>query len=190
MIFARAFVALLLALLAGAWLSRRFTRPLSELSHGAQVLQSGNFDYRLPVHGGDEFTQVSQALNGLAERVEQQINHLEEEARRRQQFLADAAHELRSPVTTMRTMAGALQEGLAEDPERRARAIHALVRTSDRLQHLVTDLLDSPNSISMSCRCIANRSIYASWPAPVCRRMRRARYRPASCCSPWRRAAR
>jgi len=141
-ILARAFVALLFALLAGAWLSRKFTRPLSELSHGAQVLQSGNFDYRLPVHGGDEFTQVSLAMNGMAERVAGQIGHLEEEARRRQQFLADVAHELRSPVTTMRTMAGALEEGLAEDPERHTRAITALVRTSDRLQHLVTDLLE------------------------------------------------
>ncbi len=141
-IFARAFVALFFALLAGAWLSRKFTRPLSELSHGAQMLQHGNFAYRLPVHGGDEFTQVSQAMNGMAERVARQISHLEEEARRRQQFLADVAHELRSPVTTLRMMAGALEEGLAEDPERHTRAVHSLVRTSDRLQHLVTDLLE------------------------------------------------
>lgn len=141
-LLARTVVALLFALLAGAWLSRRFTRPLSELSHGAQVLQHGNFAFRLPVHGSDEFTQVSQAMNSMAERVASQIQHLEEDAHRRQQFLADVAHELRSPVTTLRTMAGALQEGLAEDPERHDRAIQALVRTSDRLQHLVADLLE------------------------------------------------
>ena len=142
MIFARAFVALLFALLAGAWLASRFTRPLSELTHGARVLQRGNLEYRLPVRGSDEFTQVSRAMNGMAERVAAQISQLEDDARRRQQFLADVAHELRSPVTTLRTMAGALEEGLAEDPERHARAIHSLVRTSDRLQHLVTDLLE------------------------------------------------
>jgi two-component system, OmpR family, sensor histidine kinase VicK len=49
---------------------------------------------------------------------------------------------LRSPVTTLRTMAQALEDGTASDPERRSRAIGALVRTSDRLLNLVTDLLD------------------------------------------------
>jgi len=142
MMVARAVIALCLALLAGAWLSRRFTRPLAELTQGAQVLQSGKLDYRLPVRGRDEFTQVASAMNGLAERVSTQISHLEEEARRRQHFLADVAHELRSPVTTMRTMAGALESGLADDRERRDRAVQSLVRTSDRLLHLVTDLLE------------------------------------------------
>ena len=138
----RTAIALLLALLAGAWLNRRFSHPLSALTHGARQLQQGDFTYRLPLLGDDEFTQVAAAMNGLAERVSVHIAHLEEEARRRQQLLADVTHELRSPVTTMRTMAGALEEGLADDPERRARAVRSLVLTSDRLQHLVTDLLE------------------------------------------------
>ncbi|MHB1001358.1 MAG: ATP-binding protein [Armatimonadota bacterium] len=135
-------VALILALLAGSWLGRRFSRPLTGLAVGAKNFHSGNFEYRIPVSGENEFSQVAHSMNEMAKRVSQQIGDLEEDAKRRRQFLADVAHELRSPVTTMKTMAGALNDGLAEDPERKQKAVSALVRTSERLLRLVVDLMD------------------------------------------------
>lgn len=138
----RLVVALGLAALSGAWLGRRFTRPLTQLAKGAEAFQSGNFDHRIPAKGKNEFTAVASAMNVMAQQVSDQISHLEEDAERRRQFLADIAHELRSPVTTMRTMAGALQDGLAEEPERRKRAVSALAVTSERLLRLVQDLME------------------------------------------------
>ncbi len=138
----QAIIALLLALLTGAWLSRRFTRPLLELVKGARALRAGRYHYRVPVMGDDEFAQLASALNDMAGQVSTHVGKLEDDAKRRRQFLADVAHELRTPVTTMRTMAGALEEGLADDPERHTRAVCSLVRTSDRMLHLVTDLLE------------------------------------------------
>ncbi|MEN6372922.1 MAG: HAMP domain-containing sensor histidine kinase [Armatimonadota bacterium] len=138
----RLVIALGLAVLAGAWLGRRFTRPLTQLADGAEAFQSGNFSYRIPTKGNNEFTEVAAAMNVMAQQVSDQISHLEEDAERRRQFLADIAHELRSPVTTMRTMAGALQDGLADKPERRERAVTALVGTSERLLRLVQDLME------------------------------------------------
>ena len=141
MLVFRAMLAILLALIAGAWMSSRFSRRLQELASGARAFDSGNFRHRVPETGDDEFTQLAVSMNEMAERVSNQISGLEEDASRRRQFLADMAHELRGPVTTMRTMAGALDEGLADDPERRARAVGSLVRASDRLLSLVNDLL-------------------------------------------------
>lgn len=139
---ARLVIAVILAFMIGKYLSTRFTKPLLELSAGASAYHSGNFEYRIPTNGGDEFSDVARAMNEMASRVSVQIGSLEEDAIKRRQFLADAAHELRSPVTTMRTMAGALAEGLASDPQRTARATEALVRTSERLLRLVTDLME------------------------------------------------
>jgi len=135
-------VALGLAVLAGAWLARKFTKPLTQLADGADAFQSGDFEYRIPARGGNEFAAVAAAMNEMAERVSDQINRLESDAQRRRRFLADIAHELRSPVTTMETMAGALKDGLADEPERREFAVAALVVTSRRLRRLVQDLLE------------------------------------------------
>lgn len=141
LLVARTFAALVLALLAGAWLARRFTKPLLEMEKGASEFRSGNFDYRIKTKGEDEFSSVASTMNEMAMCVSEQISHLEEDAKRRRQFLADVAHELRSPVATMVTMAGAIQDGLAENPERKKRAIDTIIRTSERLLRLVTDLM-------------------------------------------------
>jgi two-component system sensor histidine kinase BaeS len=135
-------VALGLAALAGSWLGRRFTKPLTQLAKGADAFQAGNFDYRIPAKGNNEFAAVAIAMNEMGRQVSEQISRLENDAHRRRQFLADVAHELRSPVTTMETMAGALKDGLAEDPQRRDFAVSALVDTSQRLRRLVQDLME------------------------------------------------
>lgn len=135
-------VALGLAALVGAWLGKRFTTPLTQLADGATAFRTGQFAHRIPSSGKNEFASVADAMNEMAARVSEQIDKLEKDAQRRRQFLADIAHELRSPVATMRTMAGALQDGVAEEPERRERAISSLARTSERLQRLIEDLME------------------------------------------------
>lgn len=141
-LFLRLGTSLLIAAVAGIWLSRRITRPLRDLSDGAHAVRQGDFSYRVPVRHRDEFGEVAEAMNAMSAQVAGQIRTLEEDAVRRRQLLADVAHELRSPVTTIRTMAGALNEGVAADPARRAHAAASAVRASDRLMHLVTDLLE------------------------------------------------
>jgi signal transduction histidine kinase len=141
-VYLRVATALILAIVAGAWLGRRFTRPLSALADGAKTFRAGDFGHRIEVYGDDEFTQVASAMNEMASRVSSQISRLERDAERRRQLLADVAHELRSPVATMQTMSGALADGVADDPEKRERAMTSLVSVSDRLANLVTDLLE------------------------------------------------
>jgi signal transduction histidine kinase len=137
-----AFIALGIALLAGAWVSRRFTRPLSILMRGARTMTDGRFDKPIPMYGDGEFAQLADTLNQMSARVSAHIAQLEQAAETRRHFMADIAHEFRTPLTTLKTMGGALEEGLADDPERRRRAARSIVRTSDRLLRLVTDLQD------------------------------------------------
>lgn len=137
-----AFIALGIALLAGAWISRRFTKPFSTLMHGTRAMTDGRFDQPIPVQGDGEFAQLAATLNRMSARVSAHIAQLEQAAAARRHFMADIAHEFRTPLTTLKTMGGALEEGLADDPARRLRAARSIVRTSDRLLRLVTDLQD------------------------------------------------
>ena len=109
---------------------------------GAQAMTEGDYAYRLSVQGEGEFTQLAATLNQMSTRVSAHIAQLEREAEMRQHFIADIAHEFRTPITTLKTMGGALEDGLAEDQERRQRAAHSIVRTSDRLLRLVNDMLE------------------------------------------------
>ncbi len=138
----RLMFAIGLASVTAAWIARRYTKPLNALTSGVEAYQAGNYDYRVPTGENNEFDAVATAMNNMADQVNRHIQRLEDDAKRRKQFLANIAHEFRSPVTTMRTMAGALQDGMADEPDRRKRALDALVGNSERLLRLVQDLME------------------------------------------------
>jgi len=135
-------IGIVVALVAGLWLSRRFTRPLAMLAKGAGALGAGDFSHKVPVAGDDEFGRVAASMNRMAERIGAQIEELQADSRRRQQLLADVAHELRSPVATLKTMAEALRDGIAAGPERSERATRAIVESAARMERLMNDLMD------------------------------------------------
>lgn len=96
------FVAgLLIAALLAGWLSRRIRR----LAQGAEALIQGHYGMRIDVDGGDELARLAQDFNQLAQT-------LEAAQRARQQWIADIAHELRTPLAVLRAEIEALQDGV------------------------------------------------------------------------------
>ena len=85
-------VALLIALLlvligAGAALAvRSLTHTLRAFADGIRAVASGRFDQRLPVRGGDEFSQFGAVFNQMSSQLEQRIEELDSERRRVQEF--------------------------------------------------------------------------------------------------------
>jgi signal transduction histidine kinase len=90
-------IILVAAPLSGYWLAGRATRPLATILSTTGRLHPDNLSERLPLRGsGDELDQLSLTLNGMLDRL---AVHLEQQ----RAFVANAAHELRSPLTAMRT---------------------------------------------------------------------------------------
>jgi heavy metal sensor kinase len=90
-------IILVAAPLSGYWLAGRATRPLAIILSTTARLHPDNLSERLPLRGsGDELDQLSLTLNGMLDRL---AVHLEQQ----RVFVANAAHELRSPLTAMRT---------------------------------------------------------------------------------------
>lgn len=83
--------------LSGYWLAGRATRPLANIVQTTARLHPDNLSERLPLRGtGDELDKLSATLNGMLDRL---AAYLEQQ----RIFVADAAHELRSPLAAMRT---------------------------------------------------------------------------------------
>ncbi len=90
-------VLLLVAPLTGYWLAGRATRPLQTIIATTDRIRPSDFRERLPLRGtGDELDRLSATINGLLDRI---AGHLS----RQRDFVANAAHELRSPLTALRT---------------------------------------------------------------------------------------
>ena len=135
--FAGLAVAMAIAsLLLGAGVAYWLTRRVRELADAAQRLKAGHYGQRLAERGHDELAQLAGDFNTLAEA-------LETARRARQQWIADIAHELRTPLSVLRGEIEALQDGVrALD---RA-AVDSLAAEAARLARLVEDL----HTLSMS----------------------------------------
>ena len=127
-------LALLLAVVAGALLARWLARPLRGAAEGARRLATGERDVRLDREGPAEVVQVADAVNALA-------GSLAASEARQRDFLMSVSHELRTPLTAIRGFAESLADGVTTG-ERVAPVGRTLLAESERLQHLVGDLLD------------------------------------------------
>lgn len=121
---------LLLALAISAWAARRWLRPVQQLAEAARTVASGRFDVVVPVRGSDELAMLTETFNAMAVK----LAAVEES---RQRWLADVAHELRTPVAAMRAEIEAVQDGVRSFDGATAARLHAQAM---RLGKLVEDL--------------------------------------------------
>ncbi len=122
--------ALVWALSSGV--ASRLRRSVGELADSAEAVTRGRFNTR--VHESeDELGRLGQSFNRMTER-------LEAADVRQREFLADVAHELRTPVTAIEGFATALGDGTAATPEERAEAAEFIRAEAVRLRELVREL--------------------------------------------------
>jgi signal transduction histidine kinase len=125
-------VVLLLGLAVGALIARRISRPLGRLDATARQIAEGDLDRRALVEGTSEQRSLARSFNTMTGRLAQAL-----QAQR--QFVADASHQLRTPLTGLRLR---LEEARAESRDRAAREeIDQGIREVDRLSAMVEELL-------------------------------------------------
>src|SRR5919199_2575177 len=127
--------ALVLALVITLLLSRALTKPLGELQSAAEDIAAGNYARRVDLRGTDEIGVVGQAFNRMAEAVERSRTQQRE-------FLANASHELKTPLTSLLGFSQALVDGSIREEKDRARAAAILHEEAQRVLRMSQELLD------------------------------------------------
>ena len=144
-----------------AWiLSRRLTRPMRELAVAARAFGEGDLSRRTDIAGPEEIAALGRTLNRMAEALEEQVtalraaqtrerqasaDALDELRRLHSEFIAVAAHELRTPVAAAKSYAELLLRDESEELQlpaaTRRQALERLDGVCDRLARLVRSLL-------------------------------------------------
>jgi two-component system sensor histidine kinase MprB len=127
----------------GRMASRRVLAPLAEVADVAQEIgETDDLTKRLKVHADDEVGQLATNFNQMLDRLEHSREALDDSVRAQRQLVADASHELRTPVTSLRTNIEVLLEEVELDPEDRRRLLADVVEQSEELTALVGDLIE------------------------------------------------
>lgn len=115
-----------------AWLvAGQILAPLRDLRRVAASITDSDLSQRVPVVGHDEIAQLAQTFNGMLDRLERSY-------RDQRQFVDDAGHELRTPITVIRGQLELLNDASYEERER---SISLTIDELDRMARIVNDLL-------------------------------------------------
>jgi two-component system OmpR family sensor kinase len=174
--------ALLAAAVLGWWLVRVGLHPLQDVEATADAIAEGDLDRRVP--GDDAKTEVghlARAFNTMVERIQQAFSARDATEARLRRFVADASHELRTPVAAVSAYAELFERGANVRPDDLARVMTGIRAETARMGELVEDLLllarldegrplerERVELVTVAAQAIdASRAVGPEWPAQL-----------------------
>lgn len=141
MTLAAAGLAALLAVALAVLLSRPISAPLVAMSRAAERLAAEDFSVRVPEAGPLEVASLARSLNHMAAELQQAFEEMRRLDQLRREFVGNASHELRAPLTNIRGFLGAVLDGTAETDEQQVHCLRTASREAERMTRIVEELL-------------------------------------------------
>ena len=126
-------VVLALGMAAGALIAQQVARPIRKLDEAAKAVAHGDLSATVEIEGSSEQRSLARTFNEMTKRIRRLLRVQED-------FVADASHQLRTPLTGLRLRLEALRESVGAG-DRTAAELDAGMREIDRLSDMVDELL-------------------------------------------------
>ncbi len=136
---------IILSILAGKWLANLILKPISIMSGTMKDIEKSGEFKRIPLsdQSKDELQVMGAAFNRMIERLERNYNQ-------QQQFLSDASHELKTPITVIESYSSLLKRWGMKDEAIQEEAVEAIHHEAVRMKKLTEHLLQSASQTELS----------------------------------------
>ncbi|MCK6543360.1 ATP-binding protein [bacterium] len=123
-------------------IAKRITRPLTEIIQASSEIKSGNYDKEIIVREDNELGELGRTLNAMSAKLKDDIKQLNKVQEIRKDFVANASHELRTPISSVRGYIETLLDGAYHDEEVSKKFLERAHSNILRLENIVNDMLD------------------------------------------------
>jgi signal transduction histidine kinase len=124
------------------WVASTIAGRVGTVAAAIRSLAGGDYGTRADVGGGDEVTQLAEDLNRLASRLQMAEEQRHAVDRERRELTAAISHDLRTPLSSIRAMAEALDDQVLDDPAEVQRYYGTIRREIERLGRMIDDLFE------------------------------------------------
>ncbi|HNJ72065.1 MAG TPA: ATP-binding protein [bacterium] len=123
-------------------IAKRITRPLTEIIRASSEIKSGNYNKEIIVREDNELGELGRTLNAMSAKLKDDIKQLNKVQEIRKDFVANASHELRTPISSVRGYIETLLDGAYHDEEVSKKFLERAHSNILRLENIVNDMLD------------------------------------------------
>jgi two-component system sensor histidine kinase BaeS len=127
-------VSFLASVIVASLLARSISKPLRQITAASEEMSHGRYDQQIPSYGGEEVGRLATAFNDMARQVSRSHRTLRD-------FIANASHELKTPLTSIQGFSQAMVDGALTTREDFSEAGRIINEEAVRMRGLVDDLL-------------------------------------------------
>ncbi|MGE5672637.1 MAG: sensor histidine kinase [Mycobacterium leprae] len=128
------------AVLAVRRISQAVNQPVQALAQASRLINEGRLDFELPVTDVRELSELATAFAVMREGLQRSIIAQAAMEQQRRFFVSAVAHDLRTPLTSVRGYLEGIQDGMATTPERVQQYVAVALAKTGQLERLVQDL--------------------------------------------------
>ena len=121
--------------------SRTITAPIKKLSDGANEIAGGNLDCHIDYDSTNEIGATVKSINDMTDKLKYSIERQNEMAQSRKEMTAGIAHDLRTPLTSIKGYVEGLRDGIANTPEKQERYLQTIYSSALDMEKLLDELL-------------------------------------------------
>ncbi|MBU5212848.1 sensor histidine kinase [Heyndrickxia oleronia] len=138
---------LLLIVLASFYFSKKIAKPLLQINDTTYKIANLDFSETIPITSKDEIGTLSYNINTLSNTLHSYINQLQEDIEKekqlentRKEFISGVSHELKTPLSIMKSCISILEDGVAKD--KKDYYFKAMTKEVDKMDMLIVDMLE------------------------------------------------
>lgn len=158
-------IASLVTLAVSYLMARSITRRIGQLRKATHQIARGNYNVEVDVNGSDEVADLGRSFYQMTASLRESREEIHRQEERRRRFMADAAHEMRTPLTTINGILEGLQYDVIPEEDKK-HSIQLMQNDTRRLIRLVNDNLDyekiRTNQISMERKIFDAAAVLAN----------------------------
>ncbi len=121
--------------------SRAITKPIEELAHGVNEIANGNTGYIINYDSNNEIGTTVKAFNEMTAQMLANEEERQRMEQSRKQLINGIAHDLRTPLTSIKGYIEGLRDGIADTPEKQQRYLHTIYTSALDMEKMLDDLL-------------------------------------------------